>query len=119
MSALLNLDPSAELNVAGIWTGHSFSWELDFFEDDNVTPLNVPGTVTMSIYEGVAANGSPVMTLTAGSGLTISGNTITIARSKSQNTLHATQYYYTICDDIDGDTSFQSVYGNLKVGKSR
>ncbi|HYC27611.1 MAG TPA: hypothetical protein VEB42_02330 [Chitinophagaceae bacterium] len=114
MANVLNIDGSAELHITGAKTGHSVKIEIEFFEDDGVTPKAVPGTVAMQFWSD-AARQNKFLKLTDGNGLVISGNKLTIFIKRAENKFSATTYHHTIYTDLNEDESAIIARGHFKV----
>lgn len=69
-------------NNIGYYAGDTLTIPHDFF-DENDEEINVSGwTWTAVLY---SCNGTTIYTLTSGSGLTISGNTVTLTVTSTQS----------------------------------
>jgi hypothetical protein len=94
--------------------GHSFKVEMDHFEQDGTTPLPLTGTFKMTINDKIDSV-TPVMTLTAGDGLTVVDNKLTIQRSAAQNSLPSGILYYDIRVDHGDNTSVKMYEGRIHI----
>lgn len=132
MSTAVSIDPSNEVNVSGVFSGHSFRWVVEQFEEDDETPRPFEGVCSMKIFYDPEKK-KLAMTLTEndgilrGDGVTaidIDGtgeedaivygtNTIIISQSKIVNTLKAWTYFFTLYTGLDTDNSYVILRGTI------
>src|SRR5688572_1198739 len=87
------------------FTGHSFEYHLECFEDlEAKQPSVLSGTYSFIICSDPTRK-VPVMTLTTENGLAVEGNKIIIDRTRLENTLEADTYHCALHSDIDADHS--------------
>lgn len=123
MENVLNIDPSAQLHIKGIRTGHSFAFTLDFFEDDNTTPKAVPPSPKLTLYYDVKRT-HPYRTLDESLGLTIPpgnpvSNRLQVSLSRTQNDLNTGTLHYAITSDVDSNNSVEFLNGTWEVAAGR
>jgi hypothetical protein len=114
-----NIEKAASLVIKGINAGHPWSVLFTQYQDAAKTiPEDFTGTYTAVICSDAAMT-KKLFTLTEGSGLTKSANTLQISRTKTQNKLKTGTYYMQVHEDIDADNSQPIFKIVLQVKASR
>ena len=87
-----------------------------FYESDDETEVDFTGNtgVTFKIWED-DENGKLLLTLSSGSGLTISGNVITMNTSSWQMTIPKGKYYYEFSYYTAGGYEYLLMFGEAKI----
>lgn len=115
---ILDVETSARFDIDNIHVG--LSWTTLVFNrwtnPKKTIAENYPaGDYTMEIFKNSRYEGEPSMLIEQGAGLEVSGATLTITRTASENTLKPHRYYYRVLCEVDADNTHQIIHGVLNV----